>query len=151
MYNAAEGKADQKIKETFSLVAMLVSTIALGLLVWGTVARYGLTLPYLCVYLLWLGISIKATRLYMFLTPRRRYGTVTAIKDFKETQYTANGGAGRLYGRRSAPITECTITVTFDSGREGDFVFVYKGDLKTLKIGDRVGIFRFLRMPVHGD
>lgn len=148
MYSAEEGKADLRRKELSSGIIMLISTAVLGLIVWGTTSRYGFSAPYVIVYALWFALSVYFTKAYMFFIPRKRFGTVTAIKNFKETQYTENGGAGRLYGRVGCAITECTLTIAFDGGKVRDFVFVYKGDLKILKVGDRVGIFRFLRMPV---
>lgn len=148
MYSVEEGNADLRRKELFSVVMMLLSTAVLGLFIWVTVSRYGFSKPYAFIYVLWFALSVYFTKIYLFLVPRKRYGTVTAIKDFKETWYRrdkGNGGYGKYAGHI---ITECTLTVAFDNGKAGDFVFVYKGELKTLKIGDRVGIFRFLRMPV---
>ena len=148
MYSAEEGNTDLRRKELFSIATMLISTAVLVLFIWATVSRYGLSKPYLVVYVLWFVLSVYYTRIYLFLTPRKRYGTVTAIKDFKETFYRrdkGNGGNGKYAG---TAVTECTLTIAFDKGKTGDFVFVYKGDLKRLKIGDRVGIFRFLKMPV---
>jgi len=148
MYSASEGYADLKRKELFSASMLLLSTLLLGLVVWGTVSFYGVRMVYIAIYVLWFAISVKATKAYLFLTPRRRFGTVTAIKDFKETFIRSNGGANGLETYSGMNIIECTITIAFDNGKVRDYVFVYKGDLKILKVGDRVGIFRFLRMPV---
>ncbi len=149
MYSAEEGRADLRRKELSSAIIMLISTAVLSLFIWGTASRYGVSVPYVGVYVLWFALSVYFTKAYLFLTPRRRFGTVTAIKDFKETFIRSHGGAaggGQTYSGMAA--VECTITIAFDSGKVRDFVFVYKGDLKILKVGDRVGIFRFLRMPV---
>ncbi len=148
MYSVEEGNDDLRRKELFSITTMLISTAVLAIFIWATVLRYGISGPYVVIYALWFFLSLRYTRGYLFLTPRKRYGTVTAIKDFKETQYSENGGAGRRYQRRYAIITECTLSVAFDGGKTGDFVFVYKGELKKLNLGDRIGIFRFLKMPV---
>ena len=149
MYKAEEGRADLRRKELSSAIIMLISTAVLLLFIWATVSRYGASVPYVGVYVLWFALSVYFTKAYLFLTSRKRFGAVTAIKDFKETFIRSSAGAsgaGVTYSGMN--IVECTLTIAFDNGKEGDFVFVYKGDLKTLKVDDRVGIFRFLRMPV---
>lgn len=148
MYNSYEGKRDLFVKELSAVIIMFLSTAALAFFVWGTVSRYGVNTAYCAIYLLWFALSVYFTKAYLFLTPRKRYGTVTAIKDFKEAWYRPNKGDGGYFMYKGHSITQCTITVAFDGGKEGDFVFVYKGDIKILKLGDRVGIFRFLKMPV---
>lgn len=149
MYKAEEGRADLRRKEIASIVIMFISTAVLLLFIRATVYVYGVSVPYLGVYVLWFAISVYFTKGYLLLTPRKRFGTVTAIKDFKETFIRSSAGAsgaGVTYSGMN--VVECTLTVAFDNGKVRDFVFVYKGDLKILKVGDRVGIFRFLRMPV---
>ncbi|MBQ7048944.1 MAG: hypothetical protein IJN86_08345 [Clostridia bacterium] len=149
MYLAEEGKADLRKKERLSAIIMLISTAVLVLFIWVTVSRYEVSGPYVGVYVLWFALSVYFTKAYLFLTPRKRYGTVTAIKDFKAVYIRSHGGAagtGATY--HGMDVVECTLTIAFDKGKVRDFVFVYKGDLKILKVGDRVGIFRFLRMPV---
>lgn len=148
MYTNEEGKADQIRKERFSLIAMLLSTMLLFAFIYGTLNYGGFNKVYLVIYIVWFALSVKFTRVYLFFTPRRKCGTVKEIKDFVETHYTANGGAGILYGRHSAPITECLLVVDHDNGKVGEYRFVFKGDFKILKAGDRVGIYRFLKMPV---
>jgi len=148
MYKAEEGRADLRRKELSSTIIMLISTAVLSLFIWATVSIYGVSVPYVGVYVLWFALSVYFTKAYLFLTPRKRYGTVTDIKDFKEAFIRSHGGANGLETYSGMGVVECTLTIAFDNGKEGDFVFVYKGDLKTLKVGDRVGIFRFLRMPV---
>ncbi|MBR6594105.1 MAG: hypothetical protein IKK83_02825 [Clostridia bacterium] len=149
MYKAEEGRADLRRKEMLSAAIMLISTAVLSLFVWATVSKYGVSVPYVGVYVLWFALSVYFTKAYLFLTPRCRFGAVTDIKNFKVVYIRSHGGAagtGATYS--GAEAVECTLTIAFDSGKVSDLVFVYKGDLKTLKVGDRVGIFRFLRMPV---
>ena len=149
VYKSADGKADLRRKELKSLILMLVSTAALGVLVWLTVQRYGVRFEYVAIYVLWFAASVVASKVYLFFTPRCRYGTVTAIKDFKPTFIRSSGGASGAGATYSGmDVVECTVTVDFDKGKARDYVFIHRGDLKILKVGDRIGIFRFLKMPV---
>ena len=70
------------------------------------------------------------------------------IKSFKETYYTTAGGGVRMYQRESTVIIEVDLIIEFDNGSSKEYKFVYKGDMKILNVGDRIGIFRFLKMPV---
>ena len=149
MYRLEEGNADLKRKELARGIIMLVSTVVLSLFIWATTSRYGMSAPYVGVYILWFAISIYCTKAYLFLTPRKRFGTVKAIKDFKGAFIRKNSGAsGAGTNYSGAEVVVCTLTVAFDNGKESDLDFVYRGDLKILKPGDRIGIFRFLKMPV---
>ncbi len=148
MYNTDEGNVDQITKERNSIIIMGVFLAILAVFITATLNYGNYGVVYYVLYGLIFALGVKISKIYLFLTPRRKFGTVSELKDFKETTYTVNGGAGKLYGRRSAAITEVTLVIEFDNGKKGEYVFVYKGDLKILKSGDRVGIYRFLKMPV---
>lgn len=148
MYENHEGIKDQVFKERKSLILMVVSSVLLGLFVVLTVNYGNFNNAYFAVYAVWFGLSIWFSKSYLFLTPRRRYGTVKEIKNFKETYYTTAGGGGRMYQRGSTAIIEVDLIIEFDNGSSKEYKFVYKGDMKLLTVGDRIGIFRFLKMPV---
>ena len=149
MYKNYEGNRDQFVKERNSLITMAVSCILLGIFMWSTIKYSRFSNTYYALYVAWFVISVIVSKVYMFFKPRRRFGTVKAIKNFRQTQIRAHGGAcGTATTYAAAEVTEVTLGIDFDNGSYGEFVFVYKGDLKILEIGDRVGIYRFLRMPV---
>ena len=148
MYNSAEGKRDQFVKERNSAIIMLASTALLGVFIWATLSYGNFNNAYFVIYSVWVAVSLWLSKAYMFFTPRRRYGVVKEIKDYKETWIRAHGGAGRLETYSGAAITEVTLRIAFDTGVEREYEFVYRGDLKKLQVGDRIGIFRFLKMPV---
>lgn len=150
MYNHFEGVADQKRKERAAISILLASTALLGVFVWGTVKYGDFSNAYYGIYFAWFALSVYFSKAYLFFTPRRRYGTVKELKDFKETFIRSHSGAGKLQTYSGMGVIEVTLVIDFDKGYSKEYRFVYKGDLKILKAGDRVGIFRFLKMPVWG-
>ena len=149
MYLHEEGIKDQKKKERSALMIMGLFLVLIAAFVWGTLKHKGFNTVYFACYILLFAAGVWASKLYLFLTPRRRYGTVKAIKDFRPTQLRVHGGAngtGATYN--SVDVTEVTLVLDLDSGGTKEYVFLYRGDLKILKVGVRIGIFRFLRMPV---
>ena len=152
MYLHEDGIKDQIKKERISLMLMTALLAFTGLVIWGTLTYSGFNTGYLVCYILLFALSVKLSRVYLFLTPRRKYGTVREIKDYKTTYIRSHGGAsgtGATYS--GGDFTEVTIVLDFDKGARGEYVFIYRGDLKVLKAGDRIGIFRFLKMPVWAE
>ncbi len=152
MYRHEEGIKDQKRKERKALILMTLFMALLGVFVWGTLKAKGFNTVYFVCYILLFALGMRISKVYLFFTPRRRYGMVKAIKDFRPTQIRAHGGAhgtGATYN--SMDVTEVTLVLDLDKGGTKEYVFIYRGDLKILKVGDRIGIFRFLRMPVWAE
>lgn len=89
MFENEEGKREQFSKERMSIILMLVSLVFLGLFVFLTLNYGNFNDVYYAVYALWFGLSVWFSKAYLFLTPRRRYGNVKEITNFKTTYYTA--------------------------------------------------------------
>ena len=148
IHNTEEDKVVQKRKERLSLCAMSACMVLLGLVIWATVARYGVKVSNVIVYILLFALSFRYTGFFRFLTPRRRYGIVKDIKISRGMYVPKVSGTGGFHGSGVTYVMDCTVVITFDNGKEREFDFVYDGAIKKLKLGDRIGIFRFLKMPV---
>lgn len=148
MYNKEEAireqiKAEKKaVFLFFGLLLVLAGFVAL------TVSKLEDNKIYYGIYVVALFFIVKYTRMHCFLLPRRRYGTVASMSDFEEKHSITNPGT---YARRTGQYTKMnfTLEVRFENGKNKYFEFEYTGAVKNLKVGDSVGIYRFLKMPVH--
>ena len=144
MYEFDIAVNEQKKKELYSVFKFAVYIILLSLFIYFTDFKA----VYYGSYIALFAFCIKLSGIYLFFTPRRRYGTVRAINGFKENVLPKVSGTGGVHGSGVVYVMDCTVTVEFDNGKQKDYFFTYQGELKTLKLGDRIGIFRFLKMPV---
>ncbi|MBQ3196293.1 MAG: hypothetical protein IJB65_07515 [Clostridia bacterium] len=152
MYLHEEGVKDQKRKERRSLIIMGVFSVLIGLSLWLSFKDRGFNTLLLAFHIWLFAFGIYISRFYKFFTPRRRYGTVRELKNYRPTFVRSHGGAvgaGATYS--GGEFIEVTVVLDLDNGNTREFVFLHRGDLKTLKVGDRIGIFRFLRMPVWAE
>ena len=148
MYLHEEGIKDQKKKERSALMIMGLFLVLIAAFVWGTLKHKGFNTVYFACYILLFAAGVWASKLYLFLTPRRRYGTVVSMSDFEEKHSITNPGT---YARRTGQYTKMdfTLELRFENGKTKYFEFEFTGALKDLKAGDSVGIYRFLKMPVQ--
>ncbi len=150
MHNTDEGIKIQATKERNSVIIMSLFLAALAAVVWGTLTYGNFSNLYYVIYVGLLVLGVAVSKIYLFFVPRRRYGVVKNITNISDAYMPGNknGGTSVINGFLWERITMCTVVVDFDNGKNGSFDCVYKGDLKLLKAGDRVGIYRFLKMPV---
>lgn len=147
MYKPDEANRVQFQKERNTVIIFTAFLALLVLFIYFSYNYDGFSPLYYVIYVSLFALIVYISSVYVFFKKRRSLGTVTEIKNFKNTHYRGMGGSGQAY-TSWAEIIEVTVNVRFDNGKEKEFVFVYKGDVKILKVGDRIGIYRFLKMPV---
>ncbi len=148
MYNKEEAIREQIRAEKKAVLMFFALMLALAAFVALTAGKLEDGKIYYGIYVVAFFFIIKHTRIYCFLTPRRRYGTVVSMSDFEEKHSITNPGT---YARRTGQYvkTDFTLEVRFKNGKTKYFEFEFTGALKDLKVGDSVGIYRFLKMPVQ--
>lgn len=150
MYGKEEGAREQVKAERKSILMFMALTVVLGALVFFTAGKLADNKAYGAIYIVAFFFVFKFTRVYCFFMPRRRYGTVVSLSDFKEKTSITNPGT---YARRTGQYTKTdfTLEVQLDNGTTKYFEFEFIGAVKDLKVGDRVGIYRFLKSPVRAS
>lgn len=148
MYNREEGIKEQIKAERRSILMFFVFLLALALFIFLTANKLQDGKIYYGIYIVAFFFIIKYSRVYCFFSPRRRYGTVVSMSDFEEKTSITNP---KTYAHKTGQYTktEFTLEVQFDNGKIKYFVFEFTGAVKYLKVGDSVGIYRFLKMPVY--
>lgn len=147
MYGKEEGAREQVKAERKSILAFLALTALLGVLVFLTAGKLADNKAYYAIYIVAFFLIVKFTRVYCFLLPRRRYGVVASLSDFEEKTSIINP---RTYAGRTGQYTKTvfTLEVLLDNGKTKFYDFEFTGAVKSLKVGDSVGIYRFLKSPV---
>ncbi len=150
MYEHSVAVTEQKKKERGAFVKFGLCAALLGLFMWLTWSKLEESRIYYGIYVVLFVLALKASEIYLFLTPRRLYGTVVSLKDFEEKTSIINPGT---YAHKVGQYTRTSFSliVKLDNGKLKCYDYEFKGALKNLKVGDRVAIFRFLKMPVMGE
>ena len=149
MYTKDEAVKLQKYETKKSLVLGIVSLVAWGLFVWSSYHSKSFSSVYYAFYIVTLGLALYYTKLYLFLSPKERYATVNGLSfdnGYHNKLDEVNSLGLALYGR---DVVKVTLDVTYDNGKQDYITTFYTGGLKELKAGERIGFFRFLKMPVR--
>lgn len=147
MYNEQEAKKEQIKAERKSIIVFFALLAVIGVLLALTASKLSDNKAYYAIYIVAAFFAVKLSRVYCFLLPRRRYGTVVSLSGFEEKTSIINP---KTYSGRTGQYTKTvfTLAVKLKNGKTKFYEFEFTEGTKKLKVGDAVGIYRFLKSPV---
>ncbi len=150
MYEYFSGVNEQKKRERNSVIKFAVYNAVLASVIYFSYNSERFIELYYGIYALLFVLGIVFSKMHLFLKPPRRYGQVVAMNNFKVahslvTIYADTHKSGILSNNYF------TVELLLDNRKIVSYEFEFKGEIQKLKIGDRIGIFRFLKMPVWED
>lgn len=151
MLTVKEAEKLQKKRETTSIISFLAAFTVIGILT-AIMFGYSKVLEMSSFYCIppavALGIAIKASEIYQFLSPRKFSGEVVHVHIYgirERKRKGLNYGSGT---NSSSQKNEAEIIVQSSDGKSKILTVKDQDTVKRLSMGDKVILYRFLDTPV---